>query len=259
MPHDGKVIIVTGAGRGIGRAIAHRLATDRAAVAVNSLTPQGAERTTAEIKDAGGTAMAIPADVSDRAAVETMVRTTVSELGGLDAMVANAGVVQIRTLLDISPEDLDTILRTNVHGFLYCAQAAAAVMIESGTRGKILGATSVSGREGYEFMGHYSATKFAIRALMQSAAKELARHGITVNCYAPGYVQTDMAVTIGTGVSAYLGLDPNVAVAEYVKRIPMGRLQEPEEVAGLVSFMLSSDADYMTGQTVGIDGGVTFS
>jgi meso-butanediol dehydrogenase/(S,S)-butanediol dehydrogenase/diacetyl reductase len=187
-----------------------------------------------------------------------MVDTVVRELGRLDVMVANAGVVSIRTFLDITPDDLDELHRVNVHGFVNCAQAAARAMIAAETRGKILGATSVSGRQGYEFMGHYSATKFAIIGLVQTAAKELARHGITVNAYCPGYVETDMAVTIGQGVSGYLGIDAEIALAEFSKQIPLGRLERPEDVAGLVSFMVSDDADYMTGQTVAIDGGVSF-
>jgi meso-butanediol dehydrogenase/(S,S)-butanediol dehydrogenase/diacetyl reductase len=259
MSHDGKVIIVTGAGRGIGRAIATRLGADGAAVAVNSLHPDTAQRTADDIEANGGRALAVPADVSDRAAVDEMVDTVVRELGRLDAMVANAGVITIRTFMDITPEDLDELHRVNVHGFVYCAQAAARAMIAAETRGKILAATSVSGREGYEFMGHYSATKFAIRGLMQTAAKELARYGITVNAFCPGYVETDMAITIGQGVSSYLGLDMEVALAEFSKRIPLGRFERPEDVAGLVSFMLSDDANYMTGQTVAIEGGVSAS
>jgi meso-butanediol dehydrogenase/(S,S)-butanediol dehydrogenase/diacetyl reductase len=251
-------VIVTGAGRGIGRAIAHRLAADGAGVTVNDLDADSATRTAEEIEASGGRAWAVPADVSDKAAVDAMVDTVVREHGRLDVMVANAGILSIRSFLDITPEDLDELHRVNVHGFVNSAQAAARAMIAAGIRGKILVATSISGREGYEFMGHYSATKFAVRGLMQTAAKELARHGITVNAYAPGMVDTDMATTIGQGIGGYLGLDAGVVVSEQAKRIPFGRLERPEEVAGLVSFLASADADYLTGQTVAIDGGVSF-
>jgi meso-butanediol dehydrogenase/(S,S)-butanediol dehydrogenase/diacetyl reductase len=254
---EGKVAIVTGGGRGIGRAIALRLAAEGAAVGVNALT-ESADAVAEEILAAGGTAVPIRADVADPLAVEAMVDRVGDELGPLDVMVANAGIVSIRTFLDITPEDFEGIMRTNVLGFINCAQAAARKMIEAGNGGKILGASSISGRQGYAFMGHYTATKFAIVGLVQTAAKELGPHGITVNAFCPGMVETEMATTIEDGIAGYLGLPPGAATAEFVKTVTLGRLQRPEEVAGLVAYMASSDADYMTGQTVAIDGGVTF-
>lgn len=258
MSLESTVAIVTGGGRGIGRAIAERLAAEGAAVAVNALHAESAEAISDRIREQGGRSIAVPADVSDHKAVQKMVARVTTEFGPLNLMIANAGIVQIRPFLEISPEDLEAVLRVNVHGFLNCAQAAARAMIEAGRGGKILGASSISGRQGYAFMGHYSATKFAIIGLVQTAAKELAPHGITVNAYVPGMVDTDMATTIDTGISNHLGLPRGAPIAEFVKTITLGRLQRPEEVAGLVAYLASSDADYMTGQAVAIDGGITF-
>jgi len=202
--------------------------------------------------------MAVPADVADPVAVRLMVERVTAELGTPNLMVANAGIVQVRPFLEISAEDLAEVLRVNVHGFVNCAQAAARAMIAAGVPGKILGASSISGRQGYAFMGHYTATKFAIIGLVQTAAKELARHGITVNAYVPGMVETDMATTIGNGIGGIFGIPASAAIAEFVKTITLGRMQRPEEVAGLVAYLASADADYMTGQAVAIDGGITF-
>jgi meso-butanediol dehydrogenase/(S,S)-butanediol dehydrogenase/diacetyl reductase len=252
------VAIVTGGGRGIGRAIAERLAAEGAAVAVNALHQESAKDATRAIRAQGGRAIAVPADVADPAAVALMVERVTAEFGTPNLMVANAGVVQVRPFLEISPEDLAEVLRVNVHGFVNCAQAAARVMIAAGIPGKILAASSISGRQGYAFMGHYTATKFAIIGLVQTAAKELARHGITVNAYVPGMVETDMATTIGDGIGGIFGIPASAAIAEFVKTITLGRMQRPEEVAGLVAYLASADADYMTGQAVAIDGGITF-
>jgi meso-butanediol dehydrogenase/(S,S)-butanediol dehydrogenase/diacetyl reductase len=252
------VAIVTGGGRGIGRAIAERLAAEGAAVAVNALHQESAEDATRAIRARGGRAIAVPADVADPVAVTQMVESVAAEFGTPNLMVANAGIVQVRPFLEISPEDLAEVLRVNVHGFVNCAQAAARAMIAAGIPGKIIGASSISGRQGYAFMGHYSATKFAIIGLVQTAAKELAQHGITVNAYVAGMVETDMATTIGDGVGAIFGIPASAAIAEFVKTITLGRMQRPEEVAGLVAYLASPDADYMTGQAVAIDGGITF-
>jgi len=251
------IAIVTGGGRGIGRAIAERLAAEGAAVAVNALHAS-AEGVADRIRELGGRSIAAPADVADRAAVERMVDVVAHELGPPNLMIANAGIVQIRPFMDISTEDLDAVMRVNVHGFLNCAQAAARVMIEGGRGGKILAASSISGRQGYPFVGHYTATKFAIIGMVQTAAKELAAHGITVNAYVPGIVETDMATTIEKGIRQHLGLEEGAAMAEYAKAITLGRLERPEDVAGLVAYLASSDADYMTGQAIAIDGGITF-
>ena len=249
-------VVVTGAGRGIGRGIALRLATDGHAVAVNDLNKAGAEEAAAEITAAGGRAIADPTDVTDRDAVFDMVDRVAGELGSVDVMVANAGIAQVKTLLEVTPEDLATIFGVNVYGVVYCLQAAAEKMIEQGTGGKIINAASIAGHSGFRLLGHYSATKFAVRALTQAAAKELASHQITVNAYCPGIVGTTMWDEIDEGLGGYLGTGKGEALKQYSQLIALGRVQTPEDVASFVSYLASRDADYMTGQAVMIDGGI---
>jgi meso-butanediol dehydrogenase / (S,S)-butanediol dehydrogenase / diacetyl reductase len=248
--------IVTGAGRGIGRGIALRLARDGHAVAVNDVNKAGAESVAAEIDAAGGRAVAVEADVTDRDAVFAMVDRVATELGGVDVMVANAGIAQVKTLLELTPADLETIFRVNVFGVVYCLQAAAERMIAQGTGGKIINAASIAAHSGFDLLGHYSATKFAVRALTQAAAKELAPHKITVNSYCPGIVGTDMWELIDEKMGPYLGNKPGETLAQYSKMIALGRVQTPDDVAAFVSYLAGPDSDYMTGQSVMIDGGI---
>jgi meso-butanediol dehydrogenase/(S,S)-butanediol dehydrogenase/diacetyl reductase len=251
--------LVTGGGRGIGRAIALRLAKDGHAVAVNDVNKAGAEDVAGEITAAGGRSLAVPADVTDRDAVFAMVDQVATELGSLDVMVANAGIAQVKTLLEVTPEDLATIFGVNVYGVVYCLQAAAEKMIEQGNGGKIINAASIAGHSGFDYLGHYSATKFAVRALTQAAAKELAQHKITVNAYCPGIVGTDMWDLIDEKLGAYLGTAKGEALANYSQLIALGRVQTPDDVAGFVSYLAGPDSDYMTGQSVIIDGGIVMA
>jgi meso-butanediol dehydrogenase / (S,S)-butanediol dehydrogenase / diacetyl reductase len=248
--------VVTGAGRGIGRAIALRLARDGHAVAVNDVDKTTAEAVTAEIEGAGGRAVAVPCDVTDRDAVFAMVEQAAAELGSVDVMVANAGIAQVKTLLELTPADLQRMFEVNVFGVVYCIQAAAEAMIRQGTGGKIISAASIAGHSGFDRLGHYSATKFGVRALTQAAAKELAQHKITVNAYCPGIVDTDMWVLIDEKLGNYLGLEKGQAMKQYSQLITLGRVQTPDDVAGLVSYLAGPDSDYMTGQAVVIDGGI---
>lgn len=249
------VALVTGAGRGIGRAIALRLATDGHAVAVNDVNKAGAEDVAAEITTAGGRALALGGDVGDREAVFGLVADTVAQLGGLDVMVNNAGIAQVKTLLEVTPEDLQRMLGINVGGVLWGIQAAAEHMRDHGG-GKIVNASSIAGHSGFDFLGHYSASKFAVRALTQAAAKELGPHGITVNSYCPGIVGTDMWDLIDEKLGPYLGKERGETLKAYTELITLKRVQTPEEVAGFVSYLAGPDADYMTGQSVMIDGGI---
>jgi meso-butanediol dehydrogenase/(S,S)-butanediol dehydrogenase/diacetyl reductase len=185
-----------------------------------------------------------------------MVDQVAGELGSVDVMVNNAGIAQVKTLLEVTPEDLEAIFAVNVYGVLYGLQAAAERMIEQGTGGKIINASSIAGHSGFDFLGHYSATKFAVRALTQAAAKELAKHRITVNAYCPGIVGTDMWDLIDERMSAYNGNAKGETLEQYSQLIALGRVQTPEDVAGFVSYLAGRDADYMTGQAVMIDGGI---
>jgi meso-butanediol dehydrogenase / (S,S)-butanediol dehydrogenase / diacetyl reductase len=251
--------VVTGAGRGIGRGIALRLARDGHTVAVNDLDKSTAERVAGEISETCGSAIAVPADVTDRDAVFALVDRAARELGSVDVMVANAGIAQVKTLREITRDDLARIFDVNVFGVVWCLQAAAERMIAQGTGGKIINAASIAAHSGFAYLGHYSATKFAVRALTQAAAKELAQHGITVNAYCPGIVGTDMWDLIDEKMGRYLGNERGETLAQYSQLITLGRVQTPEDVAAFVSYLAGPDSDYMTGQSVMIDGGIVMS
>lgn len=253
-----KVALVTGAARGIGRAIALRLANDGFAVAVNDLSAQSLQQVSTEIEQLGQPCFPVEADISNRNQVFSMVEKVVRQFGRLDVLVANAGIVQVKPILEITETDMERIFRINVFGTLYCMQAAAQQMIKQ-KRGKIINASSTSGKRGVEFLGHYAATKFSVLGLTQSAAKELAPHGITVNAYCPGVVGTDMWAEIDRKMSEYLDVPIGESLKKRIEGIPLGRIEKPEDVANFVSFLASKDSDYMTGQAVVIDGGTVFS
>ncbi|WP_119069278.1 acetoin reductase [Rubrobacter indicoceani] len=257
----GRVALVTGAARGIGRAIALRLASDGHDVAVNDLDSMQNELDVVaeEIKSAGVKSAAITADVSNAGSVNDMVETAADRLGSLDVMVANAGIAQVKPLLDVTPEDFDRMMAVNVKGVFLCFTAAARRMIDQGTGGKIIGACSIAGHKGFSLLGHYSASKFAVRAMTQAAAQEWAEHGITVNSYCPGIVDTAMWELIDAEIGALQGMDRGEAMAEFSKLIALGRIQTPQDVANFVSYLASGDSDYMTGQSVMIDGGIIFA
>ncbi|MCD2190392.1 acetoin reductase [Actinomycetospora soli] len=254
-----RTAIVTGAGRGIGEAIARRLASDGFAVMVSDIDEATARRTADAVTADGGRAAAHAADVSDRDACFALVAATREAFGGLDVMVSNAGIAQVKNLLEVTPEDLQRMLAVNVGGVLWCLQAAAETMIEQGRGGKIISAASIAGHQGFDHLGHYSASKFGVRALTQAAAKELARHGITVNAYCPGIVDTTMWEEIDAGLGGYLGTGKGEAFAQYSQLIALGRPQTAQDVASYVSYLASPDADYMTGQAGIIDGGIVMS
>lgn len=256
---QGRVAVVTGAGRGIGEGIARRLAADGLAVMISDIDPDTAARTADAITADGGRAASHAADVSDRDACFGLVAATREQLGGIDVMVANAGIAQVKTLLEVTPDDLQRMLAVNLGGVLWCLQAAAEAMIEQGRGGKIISASSIAGHQGFDHLGHYSASKFGVRALTQAGAKELARHQITVNAYCPGIVDTTMWEEIDEGLGGYLGTGKGEAFTQYSQLIALGRPQTAQDVASYVSYLASPDADYMTGQAGIIDGGIVMN
>ena len=256
MSEQNRVAVVTGAGRGIGRAIALRLGRDGYDLVVNDIDRATAELVAKEAAGQGGRAVAVAADVTDRDAVFGLVAAAVDAFGRLDTMVANAGIAQVKTLREVTPEDLAKIFSVNLFGVVYCVQAAAEQFIAQGGGGKIINAASIAGHEGFAYLGHYSATKFGVVALTQTAAKELAEFGITVNAYCPGIVGTDMWDLIDEQLGGYLHTGKGEALQRYAAGIPLGRVQTPEDVADFVSYLGSPGSDYMTGQSVMIDGGV---
>jgi len=249
-----KVALVTGAGRGIGRAIALRLAKDGFAVAVNDLAQTDADQVTAELSETCH-ALGIAADVSKAEQVQQMIAKVVAEFGRLDVMVNNAGIAHVGPLLELTEAELDKIFAVNVKSTLWCAQAAAKQMIQQGG-GKIINAGSLAAHAGFPLMGAYCTTKFSVKALTQVLAKELAAYGITVNAYCPGIVGTGMWDLIDEKMSQITGQPIGATVEKAKEMIALGRIETPEDVASFVSYLASDDANYMTGQTVLIDGGV---
>lgn len=258
MSISGKVALVTGAGQGIGRAIALRLAKDGADIAISDLNPEKMNEVAEEVRSTGRKATVFKADVSNRDEVYATIDHTEKELGGFDIIVNNAGIASIQPLADVTPEGFNKIIQVNVAGVLWGIQAAAKKFQERKQKGKIISASSIAGHEGFPLLGIYSATKFAVRALTQAAAKEYASDGITVNAYCPGVVGTDMWVEIDRRMAEITGAKIGESYDKFVGGIALGRAQTPEDVAAFVSYLAGPDSDYMTGQAPLIDGGLVY-
>ncbi|QII02817.1 acetoin reductase [Rhodococcoides fascians A21d2] len=251
-------VLVTGAGQGIGRAIALRLANDGHDIALADLNENKIADVADEVRRTGSKATTFVADVSDRDQVFAAVDHAHSALGGFDVIVNNAGIAQVAPLADVRSEDVAKIWAVNVDGVLWGIQAAAATFKSLGQKGKIINASSIAGHDGFAMLGVYSATKFAVRALTQAAAKEYAAEGITVNAYCPGVVGTDMWVTIDKRFAELTGAAEGETYDKFVGGIALGRAQTPEDVAAFVSYLAGPDSDYMTGQAPLIDGGLVY-
>jgi meso-butanediol dehydrogenase/(S,S)-butanediol dehydrogenase/diacetyl reductase len=252
--------LVTGAARGIGRAIAERLAADGLGVSVADL-PSSKEEIDAVVAGLTGTsaALGLSVDVSDADSVEAAVAAHVEHFSGLDVMVANAGIAVTAPLLETTAEQWQLAMDVNLKGVLHCYQSAARQMIAQGRGGRLIAAASVAAHRGGKWQGAYSASKFGVRGLTQSVAQELAPYQITVNVYSPGVVHTPMWEGIDAEMSRRRGTELGTEMAGMVAGIPLGRLETPYDVAGVVSFLASPDAGYVTGQSIVVDGGMWFS
>ena len=259
MSKNGKVALVTGAGQGIGRAIALRLAKEGFAIAVVDFNAETAKKVAEEINHAGGKAIAHVADVSNREQVFCAVEAATKQLGGFDVIVNNAGIAPTTLIEDITPEIVDKVYNINVKGVIWGIQAAVKAFKSLGHGGKIINACSQAGHVGNPELAIYSSSKFAVRGLTQTAARDLAPLGITVNGYCPGIVKTPMWEEIDRQVSAAAGKPVGYGTQEFAKNITLKRLSEPEDVAGCVAYLASADSDYMTGQSLLIDGGMVFN
>lgn len=258
MSIDGKVALVTGGGQGIGRAIALRLARDGADIAIVDVNDEKTQAVVDEVRAIGRKATMFKADVSKRDDVYAAIDHTEKELGGFDIIVNNAGIANIQSIAEVTPAEVEKTFKVNVEGVLWGIQAAAAKFKERGQKGKIISASSIAGHEGFPLLGVYSATKFAVRALTQAAAKEFASDGITVNAYCPGVVGTDMWVEIDRRMAVITGAKIGESYDKFVGGIALGRAQTPEDVAAFVSYLAGPDSDYMTGQSPLIDGGLVY-
>ncbi|AMO04008.1 MULTISPECIES: acetoin reductase [Mycobacteriaceae] len=262
-PLLGEVALVTGAGRGIGRGIAHELAGQGADIALVDIHPDALAQVAEEIAEIGSKVTTFVADISDRDAVFAAVEHAAAALGGFDIMVNNAGIALVGPIAEVTPEQLSRLWAINVDGVLWGIQAAVAKFIALGNkeRGKIsriINASSIAGHEGFAMLGPYSATKFAVRALTQAAAKEHAADGITVNAYCPGVVGTDMWVEIDKRFAELTGAKEGETFEKFSATIALGRPETPEDVAGFVAYLAGPGAAYMTGQAGLIDGGMVY-
>lgn len=259
-----KVAIVTGAGQGIGKAIALRLAKDGFALGCADFNLETAGEVAKEIAAAGGKAKAVQVDVSNREAVFKAVAEVVEAFGRLDVMVNNAGLGPQTPLESITPEIYHKVFDVNVGGTYWGIQAAMEQFRKQGTSkkkiiGKIINASSQAGQVGNPGLAVYGATKFAIRGITQTAARDLAPEGITVNAYCPGIVKTPMMNGIAQQVADENGKDFEWGMNTFAKNIALGRLSEPEDVAACVAFLAGPDSDYITGQALIVDGGMVFN
>jgi meso-butanediol dehydrogenase/(S,S)-butanediol dehydrogenase/diacetyl reductase len=254
---NNKVVIVTGAARGIGAGIAADLAENGARVVIADLNLDSAQQTASKISSAGGSAVAIAVDVSSRSSVRALIDETVSRFGRLDVMFNNAGISQTCPFMEVTDEDFDRIMAINGRGVLIGTQEAARQMIAQGDGGKIVNTASIAGKQGYALFAHYCASKFAVVAITQAAARALAEHKITVNCFGPGVVKTELWEQLDREfIERGLTEKPEQAINDFSQSILLGRVSLPKDIAGVTTFLASQASDYVTGQTIMVDGGM---
>lgn len=284
----GKVAIVTGAGQGIGKGVALRLAREGASVVIADYNSNTAAATSVEIETAGGRALPYAVNIANVEAVQRMVADVVASFGRIDILINNAGVVQTKPMLDLAVEDWDRVIDVNQRGTFFCLQAVAQQMIRqlpdsvrdgaaladvltaqlskpdnaeetaptpAASYGKIVNFSSISGRRGRSLSTHYAASKAAIISITQSAALALAPYRINVNAVCPGIVPTPMWTQIDHDRAQLFGAQEGEAMAAFIQQVPLKRAATPEDLAGVVAFLCSADADYITGQAINVDGG----
>ncbi|MET2829240.1 SDR family NAD(P)-dependent oxidoreductase [Mesorhizobium shangrilense] len=256
----GRNVIITGAGSvtGIGAGLAYGLAERGANIAVCDINEEGTEKVAGDIADRFGVrTIAITVDVTNRAQMQKMVKETVSAFGQLDVMINNAGIIEHATFLDMTEQSWHRLMDINAMGAMIGIQEAAKQMIAQGKGGKIINMSSIASRQSYPAFAHYCASKWAVAALSQAAARQFAEHKINVNCMGPGIVKTAMLDGLDREfVSKGLTKLPGEAIHDLSVGIPLGRYSLPSDLVGTAAFLASSDSDYMTGQNILCDGGM---
>jgi 3-oxoacyl-[acyl-carrier protein] reductase len=242
-----KVAVITGGSRGIGRAIALRLAAEGAKVVVTATTKAGAEKTADEIRQSGGQAAGFEANVADAKQVEALMKGAVDQFGALHILVNNAGVTRDNLVMRMSDEDWNSVITTNLTGTFNCIRAASKIMMKQRS-GKIINITSIVALMGNKGQANYCAAKAGVIGLTKSVARELASRNIQVNAVAPGFILTDMTAGL-----------PEAAKTVMLQSVPLEKIGTAEDVAGVVAFLASPDSDYITGQVFNVDGGMVMA
>src|SRR5499427_5145603 len=255
MELSGQVAIVTGAGRGIGRATALELAGMGADIVVAELDREGAERTAAEVKGLGRRVSVVRTDVTSRADLRAMVERARAEFGRIDILINNAGIYRAAMPLNVTEEHWDAIMSVNAKAVFFASQAVLPTMIAQ-KRGAIISLSSMAGKIGSRTNLPYNASKAAVISITKSLALAHAADGIRVNCVCPGFVETDMWRMVARDQGALLGLSSEEFTRQRLAQIPLGRMEHPEDVATVIGFLASDRAGYMTGQAINVTGGL---
>jgi len=255
MELQGQVAIVTGCGRGIGRATALELARMGADIVIAEIDAGGADKTAALVKDLGRRAVVARTDVTKRADLTAMVERARAHFGRIDILINNAGIYRAAATLDVTEEHWDAIMTINAKAVFFATQAVLPAMIAA-KRGSIVSLASMAGKIGSKTNLPYNASKAAVVSMTKSLALAHAADGIRVNCVCPGFVETDMWTMVARDQSKLLGMTPDEFTRAREKSVPLGRMEKPQDVANVIAFLCTDRAGYMTGQALSVDGGL---
>ena len=256
---EGRTVVVTGGNKGIGFAMAERFAAEGANLVLASVEAQVMEAAEA-LRAKGAQAAGVVCDVTDSAAVRALYDAAEARFGGVDVSIQNAGVITIAKVEDLTEAEWDKVMDVNTKGVFLCCQEAIRRMRKAGRGGRLINTASGQARDGFIYTPHYAASKMGVVGITQSLAKEVALDGITVNAICPGIIETEMWDYNDRVWGKMLGTyAPGELMAEWVRKIPMQRAGQGSDVAGLVAFLASDDAAYITGQTINVDGGLIMS